>query len=197
MIILLICRIPNNGPSEHTFDFKINAKSNVLIKGSTNINSFECSFLELYNVDSIHAKGSLVGPVMWLDGVNFDLKVDGFDCGSGLMTNEFNSTLKKDEFPYIKMQIQRIVFNKVEDFTKTYATVKFFLRVKAAGKYKHYEINTYRKLINEKQASFKGLFEIDMNDFGVVPPSHAFGTIKVSSKLEIEYDFVLDRTIKK
>ena len=88
------------GFSRNVTKVKITNKSEVTIKGKSNVNSFECK----YNSDFIENDLQVImnknnGKIL-LDGAKIAIKSTGFDCAHRMITKDFKSILKAEEYPH-------------------------------------------------------------------------------------------------
>lgn len=89
------------------------------------------------------------------------------------------------------MEITAIDFVKTANIDSPSSVVFANINVCAAGQNKSYCIKTNRNLIGSG-VKFTGDFDIEVSDFGIEPPVHAFGLIKVNPTMNIEFSFVFN-----
>ena len=162
-------------------NIKILPESNLVIEGSTNVNTFNCVF----DIDLISdwKKVNYISNDNLLNFLNLSLhlETEGFDCGNKRMNSDFQDLLMCEQYPEIEIQI-----NQVEFFSEEYS--KAFISVKLAGKVNHYDLPVQ---INKDR--FKGKFTLNIRDFGLEPPQKALGLIQVDEKIEIRFDLKITR----
>ena len=193
LFIFGIVFFPYVETEEVRFEFKVDPESTVIISGSTNINSFDCDYVGAYNNEVMSVKGLVSGSLVHLKGANFKLNAKQFDCHISLMTKEFQQTLKADEYPTISMEIYKIDFHDEENYEEKKTHVDSYIKVTCAGISKRYKIQTLRELMENDDARFQGKFNILVEDFDIIPPSKAFGMVKVNSEMNIDYNFIFNR----
>lgn len=181
----------NPNTAEYYYQVSLNDGTKVIINGSSNVNDFKCAYQTNINDKSFCIYGKMNGLIMNLKNALFNLEVNNFDCGNPLMTSDFKSTLKKDKFPEISMEITAIDFVKTANIDSPSSVVFANINVCAAGQNKSYCIKTNRNLIGSG-VKFTGDFDIEVSDFGIEPPVHAFGLIKVNPTMNIEFSFVFN-----
>lgn len=156
-------------------------ESQLLIKGTTNVNNFQCEF----NIKEIDKPIPLYYKVLD-DKIIFEkarliLDTDCFDCGNKGMNKDFRKLLKSDEHPEIQLQLKEIHKNKVNS-----ANVIVELRI--AGKSKTYYAPITFKDQNDIRVS--GALKVNITDFGLEAPKKALGLIVVSEHVEINFQLI-------
>lgn len=174
--------------TEYFYSVSFDENTKVAINGTSNINEFTCNYQSNFNSKTFNIYGNMQGKTMRLTNAVFNLDVKNFDCGHDIMTNDFKKTLKKDEYPQITMEITSIDFQQEENINAKQSMVYAHINVCAAGVYKAYCVKTKRTLI-DNGVRFEGDFNIEVEDFNIEPPSHAFGLIQVNPTMNIEYSF--------
>lgn len=160
---------------------KILPQSELTIVGSTNVNKFECRF----DTDHIARKRSVKytseDNCLRFPDLSLDLVISGFDCGNRRMNEDFCDLLKSEEYPNIQIKI-----DQVKLITSEY--VKAFITVELAGRQ-----NKYNLPVNIGEGSFKGKFRLNIRDFGLEPPTKAFGLIEVDKEIEVQFNLFIER----
>ncbi len=152
--------------------------SELIIKGTTNVNSFKCEF----NINEINTPIPLYYKVIE-DRIVFEkaklvLSNDCFDCGNKGMNKDFMKLLKSDEYPEIELQLKEITKNNV-------STMNALLELHIAGKSKSYHVPL---TVNDNETIFvSGTLKVDITDFDLEAPKKALGLIVVSDDVEISF----------
>jgi hypothetical protein len=153
-------------------------ESELVIKGTTNINSFKCEF----NIKEINKPIALYYKVeddrMVFEKAKLVLDNECFDCGNKGMNRDFKKLLKSDEYPEIELQLKEI--NK-----DNASTVKALLELHIAGKSKSYYLPL--KVMDKDNISVSGVLKVDITDFNLEAPKKALGLIVVSNDVEISF----------
>lgn len=159
---------------------KILPKSTLVIKGSSNVNSFACEYDNaLLDDELVVLYNSNNSSKIELEQAQFKICSQGFDCCHQLITKDLRKTLKADTYSYITINVKEI--NRTNtDFTCTAA-------VEIAGKQKEYEI----PICISKNNNIKGTLKLKINDFNLRTPKKAFGLIEVKNTVEIDFDLYL------
>ena len=159
---------------------KILPKSTLVIKGSSNVNSFACEYdNELLDDELVVLYSSTNSSKIELERAQFKICSQGFDCCHQLITKDLRKTLKADAFSYITINVKEI--NRTSSEYNCTATVEI------AGKHKDYEI----PICLSKNNNIKGTLKLNINDFDLKTPKKAFGLIAVKNTVEIDFDLYL------
>lgn len=154
------------------FSFAQTTDSFVLIKGTTNINSFKCINSNFHQQIPV----SLETPQKnKFSETTISLAVKDFDCKNKIMTNDFRNTLNADKYPVLNitfLELEKISENKY----------KAYIQVKMMNKLKKYNIDF--TLIDSKLLGNKTLF---FSDFEIVPPKKFGGMVYVNDALDLSF----------
>lgn len=156
--------------------------SSLIIKGSSNVNSFDCEL-----------KNELDGRVIEFDYTNsasqfqvknarFSVEVKNFDCGSKLITRDMHQTLKQPEVP--KMHFELLSLDTLRS--------EIWMNMTIAGTTKKYKLYYDQKLEPSKGLCVSICNDFSMMDFGIKAPTTMMGMIKVSDYITINVDLILD-----
>ncbi len=160
----------------------ITTESSLIIKGSSNINSFSC----LYSIDKIknpipinyhHNNGIITfsKTLLTLNNIHFD-------CGGKGINNDFNKILKSDEYPHISLNLKEI-----SPLNTT--TVEATIAIDIAGITKTHKIPV--KFQQNKNIAVVGNLTISMSDYNLNAPKKIFGLITVDDTIDISFELFL------
>lgn len=156
-------------------------KSELLIKGKTNVNSFKCDFNLKQIENPIPLYYQIKDNKLVFDQAKLVLDNQCFDCGSKAINKDFNKLLKTETYPEIKLHLKEINKTNKKENTVT-AKVEIFI----AGKTQSY---TLPVTIKDKQAlCVYGKLKLNITDFGLEAPKKALGLIVVSNEIEINFN---------
>lgn len=158
---------------------KILPKSSLVIKGSSNVNTFECEYENALLEDELVVLYSSKNSKIELERAQFKICSQGFDCCHQLITKDLRKTLKADAFSYITINVKEI--------NRTNSEYSCSVAVEIAGKHKDYEI----PICLSKNNNIKGTLKLNINDFDLKTPKKAFGLIAVKNTVEIDFDLYL------
>lgn len=152
--------------------FAQNKNSFVLIKGTTNVNTFKCTN------DNFHQQSPLTIDTPQknkFSETTISLAVKDFDCKNKVMTNDFQNTLNADKYPFLA-----ITFISMDKISEN--KFKACVQVKMMNKLKKYTIDFV--LIDNKLIGAKTLF---FSDFDIVPPKKFGGLVYVKDALDLSF----------
>ena len=156
----------------------ITPESELVIKGTTNINSFKCKF----NIKEINKPIPLyynvVNDKIVFERARLVLDNECFDCGNNGMNKDFMKLLKSDEYPEIELQLREVNKNNGSH-------INALLELRIAGKSKSYHVPL---IVKDKVDIFvSGTLKVDITDFNLEAPKKALGLIVVSDDVEIGF----------
>lgn len=178
IVILSICSFTYNGYVKETI-VVVKPESKLIIKGTTNINKFNCHFNISKLQNPIPVNFEVKNNKMIFDETYLILKNDCFDCGNKNINKDFRALLKTNKYPEIFIHL-----NEIKKFK---LTSEVTLNMEIAGIIKSYTIPV--KI--EDNLLVKGKLIMDINDFNLKPPKKILGLIKVNSTIEIDFQLLL------
>ena len=168
------------GFSKNVTKVKITNKSEVTIKGKSNVNSFECKYNSDFIENDLQVSIARNNNKILLDGAKIAIKSTGFDCAHKMITKDFKSILKADEYPHIVINVKEI------NTTKENITAK--LNVKIAGVEKEYLVPV---IFNSSTNNVKGLLKLNIKDFKLKSPKKLLGMVVVNDNVDINFNLFL------
>lgn len=160
---------------------RISPKSEITINGKSNVNSFQCKYNSNYLEDEI-----LVTTIknndtkITLSNAKIAIKSKGFDCKNKMITKDFKTILKADDYDNINIELKELDINNNCLMTK--------LNIEIAGKSKEYVIPM---AFNEKNNNVKGTLRLNIKDFNLKSPKKIFGLIEVNDNVDINFNLFL------
>ena len=159
---------------------KITNQSEVIIKGKSNVNSFECKYNSAFIEDEIQVSLAKQNAKIVLDGAKISIKSTGFDCAHKMITKDFKTILKANEYSNIKLEVKEITTLKEHISAK--------LKVEIAGVSKEYTIPvTY----DSKSNNVKGQLKINIKDFNLKALKKLLGMVIVNDNVDIHFNLFL------
>lgn len=163
----------------------VEPESKLLIKGTTNINKFDCHFNISKLQNRIPVNFEVRNNKMIFNETHLILKNDCFDCGNKNINKDFKDLLKTNKHPEIFIHL-----NEMQNFNLTKSTSEVLLDMEIAGMIKSYKIPVEIEQ-NQNNLFVKGKLIMDINDFNLEPPKKLLGLIKVNNTIEIEFQLLL------
>jgi len=164
----------------------VKSNSRLTVKGSTNINTFECVVPSYGKTDTLTFY-SLTGLANRSDtDCKLHIPVLAFDCGNRFMTKDLQKTMHAEKFPYLVIDIKSLAaFDGMAG-----KTVEGKTTITIAGVSKSYYI-TFSVSKSGQNYMLKGKKTVLFSDFKLHPPSKLGGSIKVKDELDVEVNLVL------
>ncbi|MDE3743905.1 YceI family protein [Maribacter polysaccharolyticus] len=170
-----------NDEAINTTEIFIASDSELIISGTSNINSFDCSY-NLNNLnDPIRVNFKNNGGHMDFDSTLLKLQNTYFDCGHNRINKDFNQLLKTSQYPNITLELNNVKYLD----NKTIADVSIVI----ANVKRNYQVPI--ELSKDKNFKAKGEMNIHLSDFNLKAPKKALGLIVVNDALTVHFDLTL------
>ena len=108
---------------------KITSKSEVTIKGKSNVNSFECKYDSDCIEDEISVAVTRSNTKILFEGAKISIQSKGFDCRHKMITKDFKKILKADDYSHIGIDLEELVTNKNEITAKICVEIAGILKI--------------------------------------------------------------------
>lgn len=178
--IIAVIILLSFGFSKNQTKVKITNKSEVTIKGKSNVNSFECKYDSNFIENDLQVSITRNNSKIALDGAKLAIKSAGFDCAHKMITKDFKTILKAEEYPHIVINVKEINAIKENITTK--------IGVKIAGIEKEYTVPvTY----NQNTGNVKGQLRLNIKDFKLKSPKKLLGMVVVNDNVDIHFNLFL------
>lgn len=178
--ILAVIILLSFGFSKNQTKVKITNKSEVSIKGKSNVNSFECKYDSDFIENDLQISITRNNNKILLEGAKLSIKSTGFDCAHKMITKDFKTILKADDYPHIVINVKEISTTKENIAAK--------LNVTIAGIDKEYLVPVS---YNQNTNNVKGQLRLDIKDFKLKSPKKLLGMIVVNDKVDINFNLFL------
>ena len=165
----------------NTSKVKITSNSQLVIKGSSNVNSFACIYKQNLKNDEFLVNYVKESSKIHFQGAKMVLKSDCFDCRHKTINKDFKELLKSDVFPNIQISLKEITE------TKQYVLAK--VQIEIAGVTKDY---VFPVSVIENESKVRGTARLSIKDFNLTPPKKLFGMIMVNDLVEIDFNLHLN-----
>lgn len=155
---------------------KINTQNSyVEIHGTTNVNSFNCSYNAKLPENEFEVTLIKKGEVIEIQHEALFLKVLNFKCPNPQMTEDLHDLLEYEDYPFIIFQLEKITNKK-----------RAHVMIEMAGEKQFYTVDLYNNL-NNNQLISNAAMELCITDFGLEAPEKFFGMVKVNENIEVEF----------
>ncbi|MBO0323682.1 YceI family protein [Muricauda sp. CAU 1633] len=169
---------------EREMKVAVASESEVVISGTTNINSFNCK----YNLQQLELPIRMVyderDDRILFQNAKLELANDCFDCGGKMINKDFRELLKTESHPQVELRLLYVEPPKPE--TKE---IGVGMEIIIAGVTRQYKANL--KCEDQKNICVNGTLELRLSDFGLEPPRKALGMIKVDNDIKVNVSLVI------
>jgi len=165
-------------------------REQIIIKGRTNINKFECKLDLNEMMDTLQVSVTQFNGNFDFSGLTLNIPVDAFDCKHSIMTSEFRELLRSNEYPNLSLSISNIehlVPNKLRMLTE--------LSV-ADSKNEELISECYVQNLGHELV-LGGDHQIYLRSYNLEPPKKLFGAVVVKNELNISFEVTLFGKIEK
>ncbi|BDD03063.1 YceI family protein [Aureibacter tunicatorum] len=183
MIVLLIHVLSfmiggdyQKGKSPVSIYFK--ESSSINIEGRSNVNSFNFEYENALS-DTFQIVKEPSGDLVFFDSI-LALKSESFDSGTKLMNRDFFKMIKSKEYPQIHLQLNRLIFVNGKGYLE--------VTISLAGEKNVYKLSLEDYIVKNNEFKVEGNLDLNINDFGLIPPKKAMGLIKVDNKVTVKID---------
>lgn len=180
IITIVLISFLSFGFSSNKTKVKITSKSEVIIKGKSNVNSFECKYNSDFIEDEILISVTKNNSRTLLEGAKISIQSKGFDCGHKIITKDFKTLLKADDYSHIDINLKELILDKKEIIAKTC--------IEIAGVKREYEVPVS---FDSKNSNVKGVLRVNIKDFCLKAPKKLLGFVMVDEHVTIDFNLFL------
>jgi len=181
--IFLLLAFTNRGIVKST-SVLITSNSKLVVKGKTNVNTFDCEFNVTTLKNPIPVFFQIEDNKMVFKKTELVLENACFDCGNKSMNKDFQELLKTNAYPNIFLKLKEL-----ETIDKEDSFLQATIELEIAGVKKQYQIPV---TLEEKNNLFvKGILELNICDFNITPPKKLLGLICVNETIEIDFQLLI------
>lgn len=186
IIILIVAFAFLASSSSDKGSWVIDAKSQLTIYGSTNINSFACKMDCYIGSDTLQYINDYTSREIQFSRNQMSIPIRSFDCGAKQISKDFWKTLKSETYPQLDINFRSLQNLVVKNNNCINGNVDITL----AGFTARYTISYHVK--RDKNIIFlKGTQPVNFSDFKLEAPEKLKGLIKVNECLKVEFNLVL------
>jgi hypothetical protein len=180
----------------------VEKSSSIHIAGRTNINHFTCGVAEYASPDTVTFQAEACRgrfPGVSLCGT-IHLDIAAFDCQNRLMTDDFKKTLQYKKFPQLVITFMSLQETGSGSDIETAFTpgvpgrkgaMKGWVEIGLAGSCRKFEVDYSSGGSDGRMMLLSGARNFCFSDFGLKPPSHLAGLIKVNDSLSVNFTLLL------
>lgn len=166
--------------NEMNYECKVLIENNSFlhIKGSSNINTFTC----VYNLEALSKtldlKFKQLESTTYFTDAIIELKSKRFNCNKKRIDNDFYELLQSEKYPSIHFELLQA--------TRYDNRIEAYIAVEIVNIKRLYKIPVK---INDDFSFIEGNFDVDITNFGLIPPKKMLGLITVRKKIEVNFGF--------
>ena len=173
---------------EIIYRLAIHPTSSVTVRGSTNVNKFQCKIGRYTGKDTLLLTAER-GKGAYFKRGNVKLEASLFDCEKHVITKDFAETIQAKKYPNITINF--ISLERLPEFAKTEEPFKGKLMITLANASAPAEVRC--RIIKDKNnlIHLKGWHLFKFSDFKLEPPTKMMGLIKVEELITVDFHMVL------
>jgi hypothetical protein len=189
-ILVLAMWIPMllSSSAAFVYTYSIGEESWISISGSSNVNTFECYSNSKFSNGNIFVVANEKDNSLNFTNASLSIGIYSFECKNPMMNRDFYKTLGAEKNPGITIELINAtpIYHK-ETNSGQIGRVNATIAVTLNNKCKIIEMPIDWQKINATSYRVSGSKAINMTDFGISPPSPAFGLIKVNNQISINF----------
>ena len=166
----------NSNPTIKT-KVKIQPESEVVIRGKSNVNKFECRYNGKFLQEEVAIVATKSNPKLILQGAKLGISSKGFDCRHKMITKDLKTTIKAEEYNHVFLEVKQIN----QQNQNMIATVE----VEIAGVKNTYDIPVTHQ---SKTNLVNGTLKFSIKDFKLETPKKLLGFVVLNEMIEIEFN---------
>lgn len=168
--------------------YSIQDESWISIAGSSNVNSFECYSNSNFTRGNIIVDANASGNSIVFSEAKMALQISSFDCKNPILNKDLYRALGADKNPNILIELLDAEFRESKPQNPNSGELKVSVAITINSKCKVIKIPIKWIRVSGSDIKFIGSHDINMTDFDIIPPSPAFGLIKVSEWISINFN---------
>lgn len=163
-------------------NYKLNTKaSNIVVEGTSNIHDWEITVEQMNGeVQAVFENGKLSK----IESLKMSIPGKSLKSGKGGMDKNTHKALEIDKNPNITYTLEMV--DKIDYTSDTKCLITTQGKLNIAGSSNTVKI-VFDAKISEGKIELVGNKELNMNDFGVDPPTAMFGTITTGEKVNVKF----------
>lgn len=188
--IISLILIPFSLHAQNSYKILLNDSSRLIINGSSNIIDYSCELTQELSLKPLIVNVTTKNRSFYTENAQLYLQVNLFDCGLAKMNRDFQETLKAEEYPIMKIQVNQIYQNLPGDLNLT-DSLSANVIITIADVSNYYDIKFSYRVRSDGLIEINGSQFMQMQDFAIEPPTTFFGLIRVYGELEIELKLLI------
>lgn len=189
VVVLLLMAITASKAIFNSTSVIVTPESSLLVRGTTNVNTFTCEFNVLKLNNPIQVFYKKVGNRLVFDRTALILDNHSFDCGGKAINNDFQKILKSKKYPQIILYLNEITVleNQTDDVLTS-------IDIEIAGITKKHSVPV--KFKKAEDMLITGDLTLSMADYNLEAPKKLFGLITVHDTIKIYFQLAVREKIE-
>jgi hypothetical protein len=191
LMLLWLPLLTNTGAMSY-YSYTIQEESWVSITGSSNVNTFECYSSSNFTKGNVIVDLNTDSKELLFTNASLALEISSFDCKNPFLNKDLYKALGAEKNPHISIELIDAEFLQIESASMRTGKLKVSLAITLNNKCKIINLPIQWIKVGDFAYRFVGSKEINMTDFEIKPPSPAFGLIKVSELISINFSLIIN-----
>jgi hypothetical protein len=182
-------------PIVNRLQLKVDKSSVLYLKGTSNINSFQCTCTESFPTYNIGFKTVKDGRRILFTDAQIKIPTKKLDCQNRAINKDLFKALRADDFRYITIDILEayqmdpcFLFESCDEWTN----ISVGASMKIAGVCQAINLDAQATKLAEDRYRILADYNLSMYDFNIDPPSALMGLIKVDHSITIYIDLTVE-----
>lgn len=172
--------------NNNEIEIQIKEGSHLFIKGTSNVNTFTCSYLKPIVPKTFILEYEDLENGWEFEDAQLQLESTAFDCGGRRINKDFKELIKTSEFPSIEIDVSEVT-TKGSNFLAA-------VQISIAGKTQSIPVEISLK--NQDSFIYTSVLRLNLEDFNLELPSKMMGLIQVHEEISIHINLHLDLGLK-
>lgn len=162
----------------------IHPESEVVIVGTTNVNTFDCIYILEDKSEPLQVVFEMEDGKFLFTQAELYLQNSGFDCGGRGINRDFQELLKTEDYPRVLLEL---LYAEVPE--KPSDVIRAGLRITLAGVSRDFDTELICDM--NPDLCIYGNFVMHLSDFDLEAPRKALGIIQVEDRIEVRLNIKL------
>ena len=177
---------PDHG-ERTVISYSVSNSSWLALKGTTNINSFECISAGPDASGLVFIEACLEQNRIDLSGAGTTVKVGSFDCKNPMITRDMQYALGGNEKPGIEIKLLDAIIGDTDWRSQEGSVMaNILITINGISKTKELMVDWQRYGFEYR---FEGSAELSMTEFDIDPPSPALGMVRVNDNITVSFNY--------
>lgn len=173
-----------------THPLTLTSESRLWVDGTSTIKSFSCKAAVVdATIETLvdNPVAALLGGANVVKTLAFTVPADKLDCGNGTMNGHMLKAIKAKDHPVIAFSLDTYAITTAADSS----TVTLRGTLTLGGVAKPVVMDARLSSVPDGALRVAGMYEINMKDYELKPPSLMLGTMMVREKVKVNFNLVL------